>query len=69
MNNGMGLCMAYERMLDVEIPKRVHYLRIITAELNRVASHLMAMGTFGSRDIAIRGFRVSTFDGMSEDCH
>ncbi len=47
MNNGMGLCMAYERMLDVEIPKRVDYLRVITSELNRVASHLMAMGTFG----------------------
>lgn len=47
MNDGMALCMAYEKLLDVEIPDRVHYLRVITAELNRIASHLMAMGTYG----------------------
>lgn len=47
MNDGMALCMSYEKLMEVEIPDRVHYLRVITAELNRIASHLMAMGTYG----------------------
>ena len=34
-------------MLDIEIPKRVNYIRVIVAELQRIASHLFAIGTFG----------------------
>lgn len=46
MNDGMHLCMAFEKLLDFEMPDRVAYLRIITGELNRIASHLMAFGTY-----------------------
>jgi NADH-quinone oxidoreductase subunit D len=33
--------------MGIEVNERVEYLRIITAELNRIASHLIALGTFG----------------------
>ncbi|MBI3745066.1 MAG: NADH-quinone oxidoreductase subunit D [Chloroflexi bacterium] len=36
--------MAYEKLLDVEVPRRAEYIRVLTGELNRVSSHLLAMG-------------------------
>ena len=47
MNNEFGYALAVERLLDIEIPERVDYIRVIMAELNRIASHLIAFGTFG----------------------
>ncbi len=38
---------AVERLLGVEMPDRVEYLRVIAAELSRIASHLIAIATFG----------------------
>src|SRR5947209_20253467 len=43
--NAMVFCMAIERMLDVEVPARAQYLRVIHLELNRIASHLFWLGT------------------------
>jgi len=36
--------MAYEKLLDVEVPRRAEYIRVLTGELNRISSHLLAMG-------------------------
>jgi NADH-quinone oxidoreductase subunit D len=47
MNDGMTFCMGVEKLGQIEVPDRAVYLRVITAELNRVASHLMAFGTYG----------------------
>lgn len=47
MNNEHAFVVAAERLLNIEIPERVHYIRIIMAELQRIASHLIAIGTFG----------------------
>lgn len=47
MNNNFGYVLAVEQMLDLDIPERVHYIRIIVAELNRIASHLVSFGTYG----------------------
>ncbi len=47
MNNGQAFCMAVEKLLGVEMPPRAEYCRVIAAELNRIASHLLAFGTFG----------------------
>lgn len=37
---------AVEKMLGTEVPRRAELLRIMTAELQRIASHLMAFGTY-----------------------
>ncbi|MFA6457752.1 MAG: NADH-quinone oxidoreductase subunit D, partial [Bacteroidota bacterium] len=47
MTNEMAFVVAAEKMLKIEVPERVHYIRIIMAELQRIASHLIAIGTFG----------------------
>ncbi len=47
MNNNLGYCLAVERLLGAEIPPRAQYLRVIVAELNRIASHLLALGAYG----------------------
>jgi len=47
MNNDLAFVLAAERMLKIEVPPRVEYIRVIMAELNRIASHLIAIGTYG----------------------
>ncbi len=47
MTNEMAFVVAAEKMLKIEVCDRVHYIRIIMAELQRIASHLIAIGTFG----------------------
>ena len=47
MNNNQGFSLAIERLCGIEIPERARYLRIIFAELNRIASHLVSLGTYG----------------------
>lgn len=37
--------MGVERLLGVEVPRRAEYLRVIASELNRIASHLIALGS------------------------
>ena len=43
--NAMAFCMSVERLLDVEVPPRAQYLRVIHLELNRIASHLFWLAT------------------------
>lgn len=49
MNNSHAFVMGMERMLGIEkdIPKRIEYIRVLVCELNRIASHLIAIGTYG----------------------
>ena len=49
MNNSHAFVMGVERMLgiDKDIPKRIEYIRVLVCELNRIASHLIAIGTYG----------------------
>jgi len=49
MNNSHAFVMGVERMLGIEkkIPKRIEYIRVLVCELNRIASHLIAIGTYG----------------------
>ena len=49
MNNSHAWVMGVERMLgiDKEIPKRIEYIRVLVCELNRIGSHLIALGTYG----------------------
>lgn len=47
MNNNQAFAIAIEMLTGVEVPERAKYLRVIFAELNRVASHLVSFGTYG----------------------
>src|SRR3989304_8038701 len=40
--------MAVDKLAGLEVPERAEYIRVILAELNRIASHYMFMGAFGT---------------------
>ena len=46
MSNNLAYCLAAEELLGVEVPPRGQAIRVLFAELQRVASHAMANGTF-----------------------
>jgi len=47
MNNNQGFALAVERLCGVNVPPRGQAIRVIFAELNRIASHLVSLGTYG----------------------
>jgi len=49
INSEHAYAMGVEKMLGItdQIPKRVEYIRVLVAELNRIASHFVAIGTYG----------------------
>jgi len=48
MYNEFGYALAMERLMNIEVPERVEYIRVIMGELQRIASHLVALGTYGA---------------------
>jgi NADH-quinone oxidoreductase subunit D len=61
LHNELVFALATEALLDVELPPRAVWIRMLMAELNRVSSHLMWMATngmdLGSTSMMIYGFR------------
>lgn len=47
MSNNLGYVMAVEKLLDLDLPERVQYIRVIAAELSRIAGHLLCVGAWG----------------------
>jgi NADH-quinone oxidoreductase subunit D len=47
MYNNFGYVVTMERFLGIQVPERVEYIRVIMGELQRIASHLVALGTYG----------------------
>ncbi|MBI4285424.1 MAG: NADH-quinone oxidoreductase subunit D [Chloroflexi bacterium] len=46
MSNNLAYCLAVEKLAGITVPERGDYLRVIMAELQRLASHLIAVGAF-----------------------
>lgn len=47
INNEIPASIAVERIMELEVPRRATYLRVILAEINRILNHLMFTGSFG----------------------
>ena len=46
MSNNLGYCLAVEKLAGIKVPERAEYLRVIIAELQRIANHCIAVGAF-----------------------
>src|ERR1051325_11809602 len=46
-SNSMAFCMSVEKLLGLEHPQRVRWIRVLMAELQRINSHLVWLGTHG----------------------
>lgn len=59
--NTWAYCMAVEKLLEVEIPPRAEYVRVIMGELQRISSHLVWLGThaldIGAMSVFLYAFR------------
>ncbi|MCI5601635.1 MAG: NADH-quinone oxidoreductase subunit D [Hallerella porci] len=47
IQNNLGVCLALEKGMHIGVPERGEYIRVMMAELGRIASHLVFYGCFG----------------------
>jgi len=47
MNMNLGWAMTVEKLMGMQVPEKARHLRVIIAELGRIASHLVGMGAYG----------------------
>src|ERR1700693_6410789 len=61
LSNNLGYCLAVEKLLGLEAPKRAQYIRVLLTELTRCASHLVWVGThaidLGAMTVFLYSFR------------
>ena len=48
LQNELGMWMAVEKLMEVEVPPRAQYMRVLMAEVNRILNHLMFFASFGA---------------------
>src|SRR5438874_5548647 len=74
MSNNLAYCLAVEKLLEIEVPPRGQFIRVMMAELQRIASHLVWLGTqaldLGAMSVFLYCFRereviMDLFDMMS----
>jgi NADH-quinone oxidoreductase subunit D len=46
MSNNLGYCLAVEKLAGIKVPERADYIRVIIAEMQRLANHCIAVGSF-----------------------
>ncbi len=46
MSNNFAYCLAVEKLAGIKLPERAEYIRVITAEMQRIANHCVAVGTW-----------------------
>src|SRR6478609_6585305 len=72
--NNMGWHMTVEKLLNIEIPKRVQYMRVVIMELSRIADHIICNSVLGVDTGALTGFlyvfqeREKIYDIYEEIC-
>lgn len=47
MNMNLGWALTVEKLMKLELPEKAKHLRVIIAEMGRIASHLVGMGAYG----------------------
>jgi NADH-quinone oxidoreductase subunit D len=61
LNNELVFSMAVEQLLEIELPERAQWIRMLMSELQRIASHLLFLATngmdLGAISMTIYGFR------------
>ncbi|HTW24397.1 MAG TPA: NADH-quinone oxidoreductase subunit D, partial [Candidatus Baltobacteraceae bacterium] len=61
LSNNLAFCLAAEKLLGIEIPKRAQYIRVLLTELTRISSHLVWLGThaidLGAMSVFLYSFR------------
>jgi NADH-quinone oxidoreductase subunit D len=61
LSNNLGYCLAVEKLLGLEAPKRAQYIRVLLTELTRIGSHLVWLGThamdLGAMSVMLYCFR------------
>jgi NADH-quinone oxidoreductase subunit D len=61
LSNNLGFCLAVEKLLDIEIPVRAQWIRVLLTELTRIQSHLVWLGThaidLGAMSVLLYCFR------------
>jgi len=62
MCNNVAFVLAAEKLLDLEVPKRAQYIRVLMCELSRIADHLLQIGMqavdIGAFTVFLYGFRL-----------
>jgi NADH-quinone oxidoreductase subunit D len=74
LSNNLGYVLAVEKLAGIEVPRRAQYIRIVLAELQRLASHLAWTGfmanDIGAMSVLLYGFeaREDVLDLFEEYC-